>query len=106
MAPKTYSDGRGGVYTVHVDQDDKGNISSNTVPLKDDVLSPVWPCPVEEETEVVEITMQDDVFINLALRAHELDLTLNKYINELLKESLKEEVEESEKHKILFNIDK
>ena len=73
----------------------------------DDVLTPIKPeeaPPVEYET--VEIQMEDHVLINLALRAHELDITLNQYMNDLIADRLKAEVEESEKQGIIFNMEK
>ena len=92
---KTYSDGRGGVYTLPID----------------DVLTPpatekTFTALRRVDTEEVTLELEDHLFINLALSAHELDVTLNEYINILLHDALKDEVELSEKETMLFNMDK
>ena len=38
------------------------------------------------------LELEDHLFVNLALRAHELDVTLNEYMNILLHDALKDEV--------------
>lgn len=92
---KTYSDGRGGVYTLPMD----------------DVLTPpttekTFTALKRVDTEEVTLELEDHLFVNLALRAHELDVTLNKYINTLILDALKDEIELSEKETMLFNMDK
>ena len=42
-----------------------------------------------ENTELVEIDMTDEMFINLALDAHNKDMKFNDYVNELLRDYLK-----------------
>ena len=93
--PKTYSDGRGGVYTVHLSQDDVGNINTRTKPL----------AFKKAKMETVEIDLDEVVFTNLSLRAHELQMTLNDYINQLLRDLMKEEIEHEENHKMLFDLE-
>ena len=95
MAPKTYSDGRGGVYTVHLDQDDSGNIHTRTKPL----------AFKKAKMETVELNIDEVVFTNLSLRAHDLQLTLNDYCNVLLRDLMKEEIEHEEKEKMLFDLE-
>jgi len=95
MAPKTYSDGRGGVYTVHLDQDDSGNINTRTKPL----------AFKKAKMETVELDLDEIVFTNLSLRAHERNLTFNDYCNDLLRNLMKEEIEHEEKEKMLFDLE-
>ena len=40
--------------------------------------------------EEIELDLDDDVILNLALEAHKRDITLNKYINEILKKYINE----------------
>jgi macrodomain Ter protein organizer (MatP/YcbG family) len=39
----------------------------------------------------VEIDLEDDVILSLAKKAHELDITLNEYINQILTEAMENE---------------
>jgi len=47
---------------------------------------------MNEEMVNVEIELPNDVILTLALRAHELDITLNQFINDILKIAAEEEI--------------
>lgn len=49
----------------------------------------------EELSEIVEINIPTESFIELALRAHEADVTLNSYINKILRDYVHELQSES-----------
>jgi len=55
--------------------------------------------------ETVELNIDEVVFTNLSLRAHDLQLTLNDYCNVLLRDLMKEEIEHEEKEKMLFDLE-
>ena len=44
----------------------------------------------EEPNEVVYIDLDNEILLSLALQAHELDITLNDYINQILKKYIEE----------------
>tara|TARA_B000000460_G_C21248586_1_gene278122 strand:+ start:308 stop:571 length:264 start_codon:yes stop_codon:yes gene_type:complete len=44
---------------------------------------------MKEKTEKVDIEISDEVFMTLAIQAHERDITLNAHINGILKEKIK-----------------
>ena len=98
---KTYSDGRGGLYTLPVDDVLTPPTSKETLTsMKKEIL--LEHC----DTEEVTLDLDDHLFVNLALRAHEHGVTLNEYINTLILDALKDEIELSEKETMLFNMDK
>lgn len=44
----------------------------------------------EEEMETITLDISDDVFMKLAMQAHERDVTLNTHIIDVLKDKLKD----------------
>lgn len=44
----------------------------------------------EEEMETITLDLSDDVFMKLAMQAHERDVTLNTHIIDVLKDKLKD----------------
>ena len=43
-----------------------------------------------QKIETIEIELSDDVFMKLAMQAHERDVTLNTHINDVIKDKLKD----------------
>ena len=43
-----------------------------------------------EETKSIELDLSDDVFMKLAMQAHERNVTLNTHIIDVLKDKLKD----------------
>ena len=43
-----------------------------------------------EEMKSIELDISDDVFLKLALQAHERNVTLNTHINDVIKDKLKD----------------
>ena len=43
-----------------------------------------------EEMKSIELDLSDDVFMKLAMQAHERDVTLNTHINDVIKDKLKD----------------
>ena len=43
-----------------------------------------------EEMKSIELDISDDVFMKLAMQAHERDVTLNTHINDVIKDKLKD----------------
>ena len=43
-----------------------------------------------QKTETIEIELSDDVFMKLAMQAHERDVTLNTHIIDVIKDKLKD----------------
>jgi len=51
---------------------------------------------MNEKMESVEIELSNDVILTLALKAHELNITLNQFINDILRIAANEEISKSE----------
>ena len=43
-----------------------------------------------EEMKSIELDISDDVFLKLAMQAHERNVTLNTHINDVIKDKLKD----------------
>ena len=43
-----------------------------------------------EEIKSIELDISDDVFLKLAMQAHERNVTLNTHINDVIKDKLKD----------------
>ena len=44
----------------------------------------------KEKMETITLDISDDVFMKLAMQAHERDVTLNTHINDVIKDKLKD----------------
>ena len=42
------------------------------------------------DTEIVSVDIPDDELLELALQAHELDITLNQHVNNILEKRIRE----------------
>ena len=51
---------------------------------------------MNEEMVEVELELPNDVILALALKAHELDITLNQLINDILRRAATEEIKKAE----------
>ena len=50
----------------------------------------IMKSPPEEEMKSIELDISDDVFLKLAMQAHERNVTLNTHIIDVIKDKLKD----------------